>query len=298
MEYTEPKVILLAETSVHREGLARYLDLAGAPEWETDTEIGSEVIAEIAGRSCYRSFKEGLNKNVTRVREGNESYLGNIAKQKHGSVFEHGSATLAFFDVSRIVTHELVRHRPGMAYSQESLRFVRLDALKMYYPRVFGVEFLKEVFDAIDWSKVESVDPEKRETVDQLAWARKTAKELNNLFRETVEQLENVQLQLAEITQIDHFKESKFHVKKALTSAFRRLAPEGLATSIIVTGNHRSWRHVIQNRTSVGAEEEIRDAFWKAAQIMRDCFPHIYQDMIVGERVDGIPQITFENEKI
>ncbi|AHC30427.1 thymidylate synthase [Rhizobium phage vB_RleS_L338C] len=226
MQYTEPKVILLSQTEVHQEGLERYLELAGAPEWTTDTENGSEIIAEVAGRSCYRSFKEGLNPNVTRVREGNEQYLGNIAKQKHGSVFEHGSATLAFFDVSRIVTHELVRHRPGMAYSQESLRFVRLDALKMYYPRVFGAEFLKEVFSAIDWSKV-AEDEGNRTAIDPLEWARRTALEVNNLFRDTVEHLENVQLRLAEITKIDYFQENKFHVKKALTSAFRRLALKG-----------------------------------------------------------------------
>jgi len=297
MQIVEPKVIMIGQTQVHEEGLARYLDLVGAPDWETDSDVGSEVLAEVAGRSCYRSFAEGLNKNVTRIREGNANYLGNIAKQKHGSVFEQGSVNLAFVDVSRIVTHELVRHRAGMGYSQESLRFVRLDALKMYYPRAFGVDFLKEVFDAIDWSKVESEDG-RRHTVNQTDWAKDMADQLYELFKDTVEHLESVQLRLADMLKLDSFKESKFHVKKALTSSFRRLAPEGLGTAIIVAGNHRSWRHVIQNRTAVGAEEEIRDAFWKAAQIMRDCFPNLYQDMIVGERVDGIPVVSFEHEKI
>lgn len=294
MEFVEPKVILIGQTAIHDEGMERYLSLMGAGEWGTDASTGSEVIAEVAGRSCYRSFEIGLNKNVTRIREGNKYYLANIAKQKHGSVFEHGSASLAFVDVSRIVTHELVRHRAGMAYSQESLRFIRLDALKMYYPRVFGPEFLTEVWNAIDWNKA----PAKELGIEREKWVQRVAAELMELFKDTVEHLESVQLRLAEITHIDAFKEGKFHVKKALTSAFRRLAPEGLGTAIIVTGNHRAWRHVIANRTAVGAEEEIRDAFWKAAQVMRDCFPNVYQDMIVGERVDGIPTVTFENEKI
>jgi thymidylate synthase (FAD) len=296
MQLTEPKVMLIGETSVREDGMQRLLDVMGVPDWTTDSEVGSEVIAEVAGRACYRSFEAGLNKNVTRVREGNQPYLANIAKQKHGSVFEHGTASLAFVDVSRIVTHELVRHRAGMAYSQESLRFVRLDALKMYYPRVFGQDFLKQVFDAIDWSTVPTKEGD--QPVDQRVWARDVALQLSELFRDTAEHLESVQLRLAELTKIDHFKESQFHVKKALTSAFRRLAPEGLGTLIIATGNHRSWRHLLVNRTSDGAEEEIRDAFWKAAQVLRDCFPNIYQDMIVGERVSGIPVITFEHEKI
>ena len=37
-------------------------------------------------------------------------------------------------NVSRVVTHELVRHRPGTAVSQESLRFVRLTDIPFWFP--------------------------------------------------------------------------------------------------------------------------------------------------------------------
>ena len=37
-------------------------------------------------------------------------------------------------NVSRVATHELVRHRAGVAVSQESLRFVRLDDLPFWFP--------------------------------------------------------------------------------------------------------------------------------------------------------------------
>lgn len=293
MKYTEPKIFLIGQTAVHDEGLEAFLTEVGAPDWETDATSGGEVIAEVAGRGCYRSFAPGLNKNVTKVREGNKPYLGNIANSKHGSVFAQADATLAFVDVSRVFTHEMVRHSAGTVFSQESLRYVRLDALKMYYPRAFGYDFLLQAFDAIDWEGM------KDQTVyDREVWATNTAAMLERIFRETAEYLENVQVRLSELLRLDDFKENKFHVKKALTSSFRRLAPEGLATMIIVKGNHRAWRYIIESRTATGAEEEIRDVFWKTAIMMRDNFPNFYQDMIVGERVDGIPVVTFANSKI
>ena len=51
-------------------------------------------------------------------------YLDNIKKQGHGSVLEHANYSLLVEGVSRSLTHELVRHRAGFAYSQLSQRYV------------------------------------------------------------------------------------------------------------------------------------------------------------------------------
>src|SRR3954453_21255676 len=51
-------------------------------------------------------------------------YLDNIKKQGHGSVLEHANYSLLLEGVSRSLTHELVRHRAGFAYSQLSQRYV------------------------------------------------------------------------------------------------------------------------------------------------------------------------------
>jgi thymidylate synthase (FAD) len=197
------------------------------------------------------------NPNVTKVREGNERYLRNIIASGHGSVFEHCTATFIYNDVSRVLTHELVRHRAGMAYSQQSLRYIRLDDLGFWMPpRVLADEVLSK------------------------------------MFVETVHALEGVQQQLAMHTGIDGIKD--FHLKKQLTSMFRRLAPIGTATSIIVTGNLRSWRHIIAQRTSLGAEEEIRLVVGKSARILRGRYPNVFADMT--EHEDG--SFTFENNKV
>src|SRR5258708_26509717 len=50
--------------------------------------------------------------------------LDNIKKQGHGSVLEHANYSILIEGVSRSLTHELVRHRAGFAYSQLSQRYV------------------------------------------------------------------------------------------------------------------------------------------------------------------------------
>jgi thymidylate synthase ThyX len=70
--------------------------------------------------NCYLSFGEdaGLEGGHRTIsgRTSNEAYLGNILQVKHGSVLEHAVFTFLIEGVSRSLTHELVRHRAGMAY--------------------------------------------------------------------------------------------------------------------------------------------------------------------------------------
>ena len=71
-----------------------------------------------------------------------------------------------------------------------------------------------------------------------------------------------------EITGIEDMTD--FGLKKRLTSAFRRLIGNGQANLLVMTANHRAWRHVIEMRTSVHAEEEIRVIMSDVAQQLKD----------------------------
>jgi len=77
----------------------------------------------------------------------------------------------------------------------------------------------------------------------------------------------------------------------------RRFAPIGLATMIAFTGNHRSIRWAIEQRTDDVAEEEIRLVFGEVAREQQKCYPNLYQDM-KSEMVDGILKYSFTNSKI
>lgn len=264
MKFITPKTYLIAETTVLTgihipSPLEQYLEEIGAKGWETDAPSRAEGLIEVGGRLCYRSFEPGLNANVTRVREGNQPYIKNILDHKHGSVLEHATCTFIFHDVSRVFTHELVRHRQGVAISQESLRYVRLDKLKAWMP-----ESLK-------------------------------GRGFSSRMQETFTKLEEMQRELAEHFRID--EEKDFNVKKKLTSAFRRLAPIGLATSIMWTSNMRNLRYVIEQRTNEHAEEEMRFVFSDVYEIVSRRYPNIFQDAEV-EMIDGYKKITFKNSKV
>ena len=113
-------------------------------------------------------------------------------------------------------------------------------------------------------------------------------------WEDTIVYLENVQKDFGWFFNLDS---KPFALKKALTSIMRRLAPIGLATTILMTGNHRVWRHLISMRTSRHAEEEIRMVFNKVYEQQLACYPNIYQDAKT-EMVDGLLEVTFRNEKV
>jgi len=259
MKKVTPKVFMIAQTKLEDAGVYAWLKHFNA-ESLVDQMIGSsgEQLSELAGRRCYLSFKEGLNANVTRIRKDSEQYHTNVLNVRHGSVLEHSTVTFAFENVSRVFTHELVRHRAGCAMSQESLRFVRLTDLKFWMPGI-----------------IEEFGEEK---------ALKAAK----LFEDTVGNLEETQKDLFEIFDIDNMKD--FGVKKKLTSMFRRLAPIGLSTGIVFTANFRAWRHILQMRCSPAAEEEIKLVMDQVCEKLKEEHPMIFGDFEKNEDGFYIPK--------
>lgn len=247
MQYRQPQSHIIAETKLIDGGVESMFEALGLKE-ESDSgylnylfsDGAAQELTVVAGKLCYQAYvPEKGNPNVTKVREDTEGYIGNVLKQKHGSVLEHAGVSVVFTHVSRVFTHEIVRHRAGTAFSQESLRYVRLTDLTAY---------ASSAFDGFGQEIVEK----------------------------TFEELEQVQKDLAAHYEIDSLD---MQAKKILTSAFRRLAPIGLQTHILVTANHRAWRHIIEQRCNEHAEEEIRNVIWSLAVKLKKRYPYIYQDM-------------------
>ena len=76
-----------------------------------------ERLIESCGRTCYESHDK-----VTE--DSHKKIIRHLMKNGHTSVFEHTSATFRFTNVSRCLTHQLVRHRIA-SYSQKSQRYVK-----------------------------------------------------------------------------------------------------------------------------------------------------------------------------
>jgi thymidylate synthase ThyX len=105
----EPTIYVVGRQTVDAAVVDRFLSDYGT-SWETDTEVGGELLSEMGGRLCYMSFgsKQG--------RRSNAEYIGNILEQRHGSVLEHAVWNLLLTGVSRSLTHELIRHRAGFGF--------------------------------------------------------------------------------------------------------------------------------------------------------------------------------------
>lgn len=271
MRETTPGVYLIARPSIDWANVARYLESVGGTEWlrrvgptlhHPASASDAELLVEFVGRGCYRSWDVGLNANVTKVREDTGDYLANIINVGHGSVLEHAQFTFVFQDVSRVFTHELVRHRAGIAISQESLRYVRLTDLGVRIPDILDDDrpFADDEFAGSFRSKIVSL----------------------------VETLEEFQCDAAAHFGLDD-DNVPFHYKKEVTSALRRLAPIGLSTMMTWSSNIRTLRHVIEMRTAKGAEEEIRIVFQQVAEVMRHECPLLFGDYIVNEDGEWIP---------
>ena len=258
-----PEVFLVAKPAMVWDEVRRFLDKVGertetdAIEW-ADRVQGNipdgEALVEFGGRECYRSWTEGANANVTQVRKDSTQYLGNILASGHGSVTEHANFSFVFDDVSRVFTHEMVRHRAGAAYSQESMRFVRLTDIPFWFP---------------EWARN-----------DEELMARSVA---------LLEAMEAHQVWMA-----DHFGLDDdgvpFSEKKHKTSFMRRFAPDGVATGMLCTMNIRTIRHVIYMRTALGAEEEIRLVMDDVARLALAEFPNLMQDYDPNEDREWVPQ--------
>jgi thymidylate synthase (FAD) len=258
MHETTPQVFLIARPSIDVEGMRGYLGDVGGESWldrrlqESGGEPNAgELLVEFGGRACYRSWEPGLNPNVSKVRTDQREYFANILRSAHGSVLEHANYSFALRNCSRVLTHELVRHRAGSAFSQESLRYVRLSDIGFRVAP--ALEPVREKVLAI------------------------------------VEQLEEFQVSAAQELGIDD-EGVPFHVKKEVTSALRRLAPIGLSTDIVWTANARTLRHVIEMRTAPGAEEELRLLFNVVAQIMQREAPGLFQDFSRAEDGSWAPE--------
>jgi thymidylate synthase (FAD) len=227
--YHEPVISVLARPTFAAPG---HLGVA----WMGDSTDG-ERLAEFAGRLCYMSQHNPAGRST-------RDYLENIKKQGHGSVLEHANYSILLEGVSRSLTHELVRHRAGFAYSQLSQRYVdESDAAFVVPPAMIGDEALEGAWR----SQIEAA------------------------------QASYVAL-VAQLMERYGWVADKVHRRKMAREAARGVLPNSTETKIVVTGNARAWRTMLELRASEGAELEIRRAAVAILRVLRDEAPAFFSD--------------------
>jgi thymidylate synthase (FAD) len=235
--FTEPRLTLLARPSFIEPDHLRV-------NWLGESTDG-EKLAEFAGRLCYMSQKNPASR-ATR------DYLENIKKQGHGSVLEHANYSLLLEGVSRSLTHELVRHRAGFAYSQLSQRYVdESDANFVVPPAIVGDEPLEK-----EWRS-----------------------QIDDAQRSYVRLVEHLMERYGWVT-------DKVHRRKMAREAARGVLPNSTETKIVVTANARAWRTMLELRASEGAELEIRRCAVAIIKMLSKESPAFFSDFEIYQADD------------
>jgi len=251
----EPRVYLVGRQAVDPQVIERFLT-EHELEWSTDTGVGAEVLAEMAGRLCYLSYGKG--------RKSNREFLEHLIEVGHGSVLEHAAWSFLFTGVSRSLTHELVRHRAGWAYSQLSQRYVDESGSPYVEPDVIAND------PALHAEWVEAVEVARR-AYDRLVAGleRHYAAEPDRTLR-----------------------------RKLARQAARSVLPNATETRIFVTANARALRHFIEMRGSEAADVEIRKVALQVLELMRRESPALFSDYELVPLPDGGQAVRTTHPKV
>jgi thymidylate synthase (FAD) len=235
--YFEPKVTVLARPSF---ATPEHLPV----QWQGESSDG-ERLAEFAGRLCYMSQHNPAGRST-------RDYLENIKKQGHGSVLEHANYSLLLEGVSRSLTHELVRHRAGFAYSQLSQRYVDESVASFVVPpAIIGDE------------------------------------QLEGAWRTQVEGAQAAYVALvAQLMERYGWVADKVHRRKMSREAARAVLPNATETKIVVTGNARAWRTMLELRSSEAAELEIRRMAIAVLRVLGAEAPGFFSDFEIYMAAD------------
>ena len=271
-----PKVILVSRPSIVWDGVAELMaeyDIQQPPialgprtrgltaGWKRpDADSDGESIPELMGRLCYGSFGERQG------RVGARDYVANILEGGHGSVLEHAVWGFVITRVGRGFTHQMVRHRSGVAVSQESQHFIRYS------------------------TEGEPNAPEAAVCLTGIPPA------LRDLFVEECEEAVQGYADLWKMIRATLPPDAK--VKKIVSGAARGLLPNALESRLGFTANARALRHICELRGTEDNTLEIRLVAVAIAKIMMDEAPALFQDFAIAGGTDGHPVVTSKYRKV
>jgi len=227
--YREPTITLLARPA--------FAEPAHLPVHWLGESTDGERLAEFAGRLCYMSQSNPAERTT-------RDYLENIKRQAHGSVLEHATYSLLYEGVSRALTHELVRHRAGWAFSQLSQRYVdESDASFVVPPAILGDAALEAQWQAQIESAQAAYVALVAELMERYAWVP-----------------------------------DRVHRRKMAREAARGVLPNSTETKIVVTANARAWRTMLALRAGEGADLEIRRLAVATIRLLQREAPAFFSD--------------------
>ncbi len=81
--------------------------------------------------------------------------------------------------------------------------------------------------------------------------------------------------------------ENRIHRRKLAREAARSVLPNATETKIVMSGNARAWRTMLELRLSEGAEREIRRLAVRLLETLRGAAPRFFADFELYAAEDG-----------
>lgn len=271
---TEPEVVLVGKPIIEIDGVIRFLNEHGYswPELEEKLEsmmaLGDddgEWLVEMAGRNCYQSWpKQG----ETAKGRSHEEHVKHLIEVGHGACIEHAHFNFIMWNVSRSLTHELVRHRLA-SFSQLSQRYVDSSNVSFIVPPAI--------------QELAKIDPEAYRT-----WV-KHCERSRQLYEELTTKLSSMYDDAEQIHRgkIGAQHSTKLELRKRARQAARSVLPNATETKIFVTMNARAVRHLIELRANPAADVEIRRLAVKVYRILQDKAPLFAHGLSIVKLQDG-----------
>ncbi|RKD33814.1 FAD-dependent thymidylate synthase [Thermohalobacter berrensis] len=209
-----------------------------------------EKLVASAAKLCYSPV--GIDEIEEKLdKEKIEKFLDMLMGLGHESPVEHVNFTFAVEGVSRVLTHQLVRHRIA-SYSQQSQRYVKLDQFEYIIPP--------------------SIENNSK------------AKEL---FIKAMEEDQKYYNEITETLFKDHYKEflnegysekraRQLAEKKAIEDA-RYVFPNSCETKIVFTMNARTLFNFFKHRCCNRAQWEIREMAIQMLKQVRKVAPTLFK---------------------
>ncbi len=223
-----------------------------------------EKIIACAAKLCYSDvgimeLKDGL------TQEKAEQFLKRLMSMGHESPIEHVNFTFAIEGISRVCSHQLVRHRIA-SYSQQSQRYVRQDNFDYITPPAIkeNSKALSIFEDAMNGAMIAY-----QELVVELMNSQASKWIFENTGRVCNENA------YEELLKLDETKVARGVEKKAIEDA-RFAFPNAAGTKIVVTMNARTILNFLHHRGCRRAQWEINDVAWQMLDILKEIAPTLF----------------------
>lgn len=203
-----------------------------------------EETVAMAARLCYSpSDVESLKKKIEA--KDQKDFVKKLVKMGHMSPIEHATFTFGIEGISRVCSHQLVRHRLA-SYSQQSQRYVSKSSQQ-------SAVSSQTTFDYIVPPSIVKDKEAKRRFEDFMVEAQKAYDFL-----------------------VERLNEKGIKGESAFQDA-RFVLPNACETKIMVTMNARELLHFFRQRCCERAQWEIREMAFEMYKLVKKVAPTIFE---------------------